>query len=114
MTTWQVVLLVAGAMAVGSLTGGMRVAERLGEGVIRMNHKEGFLANLTTATLVGLGAGYGLPMSTTHTSTGAIAGSAGADVGRLSGKTLRDFLMAWIVTPPFAAAVAAVVFLIAR
>ncbi len=114
MTTWQVALLVAVAMAVGSLTAGMRVAERLGEGVIRMNHKEGFLANLTTATLVGLGAGYGLPMSTTHTSTGAIAGSAGADVSRLSGKTLRDFLIAWIVTPPFAAAVAAVVFLIAR
>ncbi|SCK23109.1 inorganic phosphate transporter, PiT family [Streptomyces sp. WMMB 714] len=114
MTTWQVALLVAVAMAVGSLTAGMRVAERLGEGVIRMNHKEGFLANLTTATLVGLGAGYGLPMSTTHTSTGAIAGSAGADVSRLSGKTLRDFLVAWIVTPPFAAAVAAVVFLIAR
>ncbi|WP_181764472.1 inorganic phosphate transporter [Streptomyces albidus (ex Kaewkla and Franco 2022)] len=114
MTTWEVALLVAVAMAVGSLTGGMRVAQRLGEGVIRMNHKEGFLANLTTATLVGLGAGYGLPMSTTHTSTGAIAGSAGADVSRLSGKTLRDFLIAWIVTPPFAAAVAAVVFLIAR
>lgn len=114
MTAWQVALLVAVAMAVGSLTAGMRVAERLGEGVIRMNHKEGFLANLTTATLVGLGAGYGLPMSTTHTSTGAIAGSAGADVSRLSGKTLRDFLIAWIVTPPFAAAVAAVVFLIAR
>ncbi|MEC4015438.1 inorganic phosphate transporter [Streptomyces sp. H27-D2] len=114
MTTWQIMLLVAGAMAVGSLTGGMRVARRLGEGVVRMNHKEGFLANLTTATLVGLGAGYGLPMSTTHTSTGAIAGSAGANLSRLSGKTLRHFLIAWLVTPPFAAGVAALVFLAAR
>lgn len=114
MTTWQIMLLVAGAMAVGSLTGGMRVAERLGEGVVRMNHKEGFLANLTTAALVGLGAGYGLPMSTTHTSTGAIAGSAGPNLSRLSGKTLWHFAIAWIVTPPFAAAVAAVVYLIAR
>ncbi|MCM2580230.1 inorganic phosphate transporter [Streptomyces meridianus] len=114
METWQIMLLVAGAMALGSVTGGMRVAERLGEGVIRMNHKEGFLANLTTATLVGLGAGYGLPMSTTHTSTGAIAGSAGPNLGRLSGKTLRHFVIAWVVTPPFAAAVAAGVFLAAR
>lgn len=114
MTTWQIMLLVAGAMAVGSLTGGMRVAQRLGEGVIRMDHKEGFLANITTATLVGLGAGYGLPMSTTHTSTGAIAGSAGANLSRLSGTTLKHFLIAWLVTPPFAAAVAAGVFLVVR
>ncbi|MFE2554798.1 inorganic phosphate transporter [Streptomyces sp. NPDC059352] len=114
MTTWQIMILVAAAMAVGSLTGGMRIAQRLGEGVIKMNHKEGFLANLTTATLVGLGAGYGLPMSTTHTSTGAIAGSAGPNLSRLSGKTLRHFLIAWLVTPPFAAAVAAVVFLVVR
>lgn len=114
MTTWQIMLLVAGAMALGSFTGGIRLAERLGEGVIRMNHKEGFLANLTTATLVGLGAGYGLPMSTTHTSTGAIAGSAGANLSRLSGKTLKHFLIAWLVTPPFAAAVSAIVFLVVR
>jgi PiT family inorganic phosphate transporter len=114
MEVWQIMLLVAVAMAVGSLTGGMRVAQRLGEGVVRMNHREGFLANLTTATLVGVGAGYGLPMSTTHTSTGAIAGSAGTNVRRLSGKTLRDFLIAWLVTPPFAAAIAAVAYLLAR
>ncbi|MGW0561672.1 inorganic phosphate transporter [Streptomyces sp. NPDC003016] len=114
MTTWQIMLLVAGAMALGSITGGMRIAQRLGEGVIKMNHKEGFLANLTTATLVGLGAGYGLPMSTTHTSTGAIAGSAGPNLSRLSGKTLRHFLIAWLVTPPVAAAVAAAVFLVVR
>ncbi|MEU3226661.1 inorganic phosphate transporter [Streptomyces sp. NPDC006976] len=114
MTTWQIMLLVSGAMALGSLTGGMRLAQRLGEGVIRMNHRAGFIANITTATLVGLGAGYGLPMSTTHTSTGAIAGSAGANLSRLSGKTLRHFLIAWLVTPPFAAAVAALVFLVAR
>ncbi|MFE0458281.1 anion permease [Kitasatospora sp. NPDC058965] len=114
MKTWQIMILVAVAMAVGSVTGGMRVAERLGEGVVKMNHKEGFLANLTTATLVGLGAGYGLPMSTTHVSTGAIAGSAGFGLGRISGKTLRHFLIAWLVTPPFAGVVAALVFTVAR
>jgi PiT family inorganic phosphate transporter len=114
MKTWQIMLLVAGAMAAGSIFGGMRIAESLGEGVVKMNHKEGFLANLTTAALVGMGAGYGLPMSTTHVSTGAIAGSAGPNLSRLSGKTLRNFLIAWLVTPPFAAGVAALVYLIAR
>jgi len=114
MRPWQIMLLVAAAMAAGALTGGMRIARRLGEDVVRMSHREGFLANITTATLVGLGAGSGLPMSTTHVSTGAIAGSAGLSLKRLSGRTLRDFLIAWIVTPPFAALVAALVFLLAR
>jgi len=111
---WQIMLIVAAAMAAGSLIGGMRVARRLGEGVVRMNHREGFLANLTTATLVGLGAGSGLPMSTTHVSTGAITGTAGLSLSRLSGRTLRHFLIAWLVTPPFAAVVAALVFIAAR
>lgn len=114
MEPWQIMLLVAAAMAAGSLLGGMRVAKRLGEGVVRMNHREGFLANLTTATLVGVGAGSGLPMSTTHVSTGAITGTAGFSLKRLSGRTLRHFLIAWLVTPPFAAVVAALVFIAAR
>lgn len=40
----------------------------------------------------------------------AIAGSAGFGLGRISGKTLRHFLIAWLVTPPFAGVVAALVF----
>jgi PiT family inorganic phosphate transporter len=114
MTTWQIMLVVAFAMAAGSLFGGMRVAESLGEGVVRMDHREGFFANLTTTVLVGLGAAYGLPMSTTHVSTGAIAGSAGPNLSRISAKTLRGFLIAWVVTPPFAGVVAALVYLVAR
>jgi PiT family inorganic phosphate transporter len=111
--TWHIMVLVTVAMAAGSLAGGMRVAKKLGEGVVKMNHREGFLANLTTAALVGVGAGYGLPMSTTHVSTGAIAGSAGPNLSRISGGTIRNFLIAWLVTPPVAGVVAAVVFALA-
>jgi PiT family inorganic phosphate transporter len=109
----QLTLLVAGSMAAGSLLG-IRVAHTLGEKVVRMSHSEGLRANLTTAVLVGAGATLALPMSTTHVSTGAIVGSAGGDVRRINGGTLRDFLIAWTVTPLFTAAVAAAVFLIAR
>ena len=47
----------------------MLVARSLGEKVVRMNHQEGFQANLTTAMLVGVGANLGLAMSTTHVAT---------------------------------------------
>jgi PiT family inorganic phosphate transporter len=105
--------LVAVAMVVGSLTGGLRVAKVLGENVVKMTHREGLFANLTTAALVGFGANLGLPMSTTHVSTGAIAGIAGADVGRLNRKTIRDLAIAWTVTPVVAALMAMAGYLVA-
>jgi PiT family inorganic phosphate transporter len=112
--TWQILLVVTTAMAVGSIIGGLRVTEKLAKDVVKMSHREGFTANLTTATLVGLGAAAGLPMSTTHVSTGAIAGSAGTDVSRINGKTIGNFAIAWVITPPFAGAVAAITFLLLR
>lgn len=114
MATTEVLLLVAGAMAAGSLVAGIRIARRLGEDVVKLDHVEGFKASVTTAVLVGLAANRGLPLSTTHVSTGAISGAAGTGVSRLNGRTLRDFAMAWTVTPVVAAAVAAGVYLIAR
>ena len=53
-------------------------------------------------------------MFTTQVSTGAIVGAAGGQLSRLSGRTLRDFAIAWTATPIFGALVAAAVFAIAR
>lgn len=114
MTTGQILLVVATAMVAGSIVGGMRIARRLGEGVVEMSHVEGFKANLTTALLVGFAANRGLPLSTTHVSTGAIAGAPGKNVARLHTRTLRDFLIAWTVTPLTAGLVAASVFALLR
>jgi len=80
---------------------------------VRMDHREGLLANLTTALLVGVGANFGLPMSTTQVSTGAIAGIAGGDTARLNRRTVRDFALAWTVTPLVAALIAGMTYLIA-
>lgn len=110
MSSQNVLLCVAGAMATGSILFGTRVARRLGDDVVRMDHVEGFKANLTTAALVGLAANRGLPVSTTQVSSGAIAGAAGAHPSRLNHRTVRDFLLAWTITPVTAALVAAAVF----
>jgi inorganic phosphate transporter, PiT family len=113
MTVDQITLTVAAAMGLGSLLG-IRVAKTLGERVVHMDHLEGFRANAITAVLVGVGAQVGWPMSTTHVSTGAITGIPGANLSRLNGKILRDFAIAWTVTPVFGGLIAASVYFIAR
>jgi len=100
-------MLVALAMCAGSFYAGRRVAHVLAEKVVRMNHKEGLLANLATAILVGIGANLGLPMSTTHVSTAAIAGIAGASPERLNRHTVLELVKAWTITPLAAGSIAA-------
>jgi PiT family inorganic phosphate transporter len=96
--------LVTAAMVAGCLVAGRRVTHVLAEEITAMDHREGFAANLVTAGLVIAGAVRGLPMSTTHVSSGAII-SAGARRGSLDRKVLCGILPAWGVTLPAAAAI---------
>jgi phosphate/sulfate permease len=106
-TTAHLAVPVAGAMAGRGIIGGLRVARRLGDDVVAMDHLDGAKANLASAALVGLGATRGLPLSLTHVSTGAIAGTARTRLSRLNRRTLEDFVLAWTATPVVAGAVAA-------
>jgi len=101
------------AMVAGSLVGGRRVTEVLAERVTPMNHREGFVANLVTASLVTAGATLGLPMSTTHVASGGIIG-AGAQRSSLNRKKLRDIALAWVVTLPASALLGILAYLIAN
>ena len=102
--------MVAGGMMVGSWVAGQRVTEVLACKVTRMNHREGFVANLITAALVAPAAVLGLPMSTTHVASGAIIGVATRRTDGVNRKVIWDMLMAWIVTLPFAAILGMAVF----
>lgn len=93
---------VVAGMVIGGLVAGRRVAHLLAEKVTTMDHREGFAANVVTAALVTVGAVQGLPMSTTHVSSGGIVG-AGARRRALRHGTLRDIALAWVVTLPAAA-----------
>lgn len=104
--------VVAGAMFAGSLYAGRRVAHVLAEKIVRMDDREGLMANLATALLVGVGANLGLPMSTTHVSSGAIAGIAGKNAGRLERRTIRDLTFAWTATPIISGLIAAISYLL--
>lgn len=93
--------LVALGMGAGSFIGGLKVTETLAEKVTKMDHTEGFSANLTTAVLVAGASNLGLPVSTTHVSSGAIIGiGLRAGIKRVDWKVVRAMALAWVVTLP--------------
>jgi PiT family inorganic phosphate transporter len=104
---------VALAMGLGSYIGGFRVTEVLAEKVTRMDHVEGLSANLTTSSLVLVSATMGLPVSTTHASSSAIIGiGVRKGLGAVRWATVRDMVLAWIVTLPVAALLAALAYVL--
>jgi inorganic phosphate transporter, PiT family len=105
---------VAGGMMAGSWIAGQRVTEVLARKVTRMDHREGFVANLITAALVAPAAALGLPMSTTHVASGAIIGVATRQSDGVNKKVIWDMLLAWLVTLPFAAGLGMAVFFMVR
>ncbi|MGH7254432.1 MAG: inorganic phosphate transporter, partial [Nitrospirales bacterium] len=101
------------AMGLGSLYAGRRVTHLLAERVTRMDHAEGLSANLATSSLVLVAAILGLPVSTTHVSSSAIIG-IGLHHGARSVRwhTVRDMVLAWVVTLPVAAGLAAAAYVL--
>ncbi len=106
--------VVALGMVVGSWMAGKKVTRVLAEKVTPMDHGEGFFANLVTAGLVGPGAALGLPMSTTHVSSGAIIGVGVPKKAELNWKTVQSMVLAWILTIPLAAVLGVSAFILLR
>ena len=94
--------LVSLGMVAGSWLAGRRVTAVLAERITPMDHWEGFLANAITAALVTPGAALGLPMSTTHVSSGSIMGIGLQNRSATNWQTVREMLLAWVVTLPLA------------
>lgn len=110
-TPFWLFALVALAMGVGSVIGGRAVTTTLAEKVTRMDYTEGFAANLATAALVAGASNLGLPVSTTHVSSGAIIGIGLREgAGRAQWGMVRGMALAWVVTLPAAGALAIVAY----
>ena len=109
---WTIIVVAAGIVT-GSWFAGRRVSDVLARKLIRIDHREGFIANPVTAALVGPGAALGLPMSTTHVSSGAILGLCSRE-RKPNISLVRDMILAWIVTLPGAALLAVGVYLMLR
>ncbi len=107
------VALVAGVMAAGGVLNARRVAETMSRRITRMNAGQGFAANLITALLVTAASRFGLPVSTTHVSCGALFG-VGLVNGTAQGKMILSILLAWVTTLPLAALLAAGAYMLLR
>lgn len=96
-----------GAMALGGWVAARRVAETLARKLTPMSPSEGFAGNAATSLLVVSASQLGLPVSTTHVSTGGIFG-IGASNGELRWRMAGEVVLAWVATLPLAAGLGAV------
>jgi PiT family inorganic phosphate transporter len=104
---------VAVAMALGGLLNARRVADTMAHKITKMNSGQGFSANLATALLVGSASIYGLPVSTTHVSVGALLG-IGITTRQAQWKSVGGIMLSWLVTLPCAAVIAVIAYALIR
>ncbi len=102
------ILAVASAMAVGGMLNARKVALTMSEKITGMNHGQGFTANLVTGLLVIFASRFGMPVSTTHVSVGAITG-IGVVSRQVNRRVIRDVAASWVLTLPVAAMCAATI-----
>lgn len=96
------------AMAAGGLLAGRKVLQTLAQKVTPLPLPESLTASLATATLVCLASWNGLPVSTTHVSTGAIVGAGlKNDPRAVRWGKVGEIVLSWVITLPVAALIAA-------
>jgi PiT family inorganic phosphate transporter len=103
-----VVLVCQAAMGFGTLFGGWRIIHTMGSKITRLNPMQGFCAETGGAITLFMATSLGIPVSTTHTITGAIVGvGAARRVSAVRWGIAGSIVIAWIITIPAAATVAA-------
>lgn len=103
-----IVLACYTAMGLGTMFGGWRIVKTMGNRITKLNQARGFCANTGGALTLFLATAFGIPVSTTHTITGAIAG-VGSTRGarRVRWGVAGGIVWAWILTIPCSAVMAA-------
>lgn len=102
-------VMLAAAMGLGSYVAGRRVTETLAKKIVKLSPRNGFAANLVTSILVATASQFALPVSTTHVSSGAIIGIGISERAGVRWKMVFEMILAWVVTLPASALIAAVV-----
>jgi PiT family inorganic phosphate transporter len=103
------------AMALGTLFGGWRIVHTMGSRITRLHPVQGFCAEAGGAATLFLATFLGIPVSTTHTITGAIVGvGAARKVAAVRWNLASNVVTAWILTMPAAALMGAAFYLVCK
>jgi low-affinity inorganic phosphate transporter len=99
--TW-IIVAVALALSLGTMVGWKRVATTIGEKIGKkgMTYAQGVSAQVTAAISIGVASYTGMPVSTTHVLSSAVAGTMIVDGGGVQSKTVKNILLAWVLTLP--------------
>jgi len=98
-------------MALGTLSGGWRIVHTMGSRITRLSPMQGFCAETGGAITLFTATYLGVPVSTTHTITGAIvAVGAARRTSAVRWGVARGIVVAWIITMPMAGLVAAALY----
>jgi PiT family inorganic phosphate transporter len=109
-TMW-IILACHAAMAIGTALGGWRIVKTMGMKITKLKPMGGFCAETAGAATLFFATYSGIPVSTTHTITGAIVGvGATHRLSAIKWGVAKRIVWAWIVTIPFAALVSALIF----
>jgi len=112
---WPIILAAHTAIALGTYFGGWRIVHTMGSRITKLRPVGGFCAEAAGAITLFSTALAGIPVSTTHTIAGAIVGvGATHRLSAVRWGVARKIVLAWIVTIPAAALVAAVAFWLVR
>lgn len=97
-----IIIAVALALALGTMVGWRRVATTIGEKIGKkgMTYAQGLSAQMTAAISIGVASYIGMPVSTTHVLSSAVTGTMLVNGGGVQGKTVKNILMAWVLTLP--------------
>lgn len=103
------------AIGMGTALGGWRIVKTMGSRITKLRPFGGFCAETAGGLSILLASHLGVPVSTTHTITGAIVGVGAANrVSAVRWGVATRIVWAWILTIPMSAAIAAVAYLILR
>ena len=103
-----VVITCQAAIALGTLFGGWRIVHTMGSRITRLSPQQGLCAETGGAITLFMATGMGIPVSTTHTITGAIVGvGAARRASAVRWGVARSIVTAWFITMPAAAAIGA-------
>jgi phosphate/sulfate permease len=113
-----VILMVSISLGLGTMIGWKRIVVTIGEkiGKTHLTYAQGASAELVAASTIGVSTMFGLPVSTTHVLSSGIAGAMVAGGGRqnLRMGTVKNILIAWLITLPFTVILSGLLFYFLR